>query len=206
MSRDSREFTQLLEPHYNDALRYARALCSGWSPDEAEDVLQQAFLHALVNFEGLHDSSKFRSWFFKIITREFYSSIRKHFWKKFIPLDNSPGIADMPDVYSRTDRNEDNDILYHALSKLSAKERIAVLLFEVAEFSIEEITEIQGENSLSAVKSRLSRARKKLKKYLSEPEIKSRKYNYIFDSKNGIFKGDLEYETIRLINEIRVEK
>ncbi|HJY63723.1 MAG TPA: RNA polymerase sigma factor [Ignavibacteria bacterium] len=200
MSRDTREFTQLLSPHYNDALRYSRALCARWSPDEAEDVLQQAFLQALENFDSLKDTSKFKSWFFKIITREFYTSIRKHFWKKFLPLDNSTGIPEMPDVFSRADANEDTEILYSALSKLSAKERSAILLFEIADFSIEEITEIQGENSQSAVKSRLSRVRKKLNKYLTEPAKLSRVQT------NKIFKGDLEYETIKLIAELRTEK
>ena len=200
MSRDTREFTQLLSPHYNDALRYSRALCARWSPDEAEDVLQQAFLQALENFDSLKDTSKFKSWFFKIITREFYTSIRKHFWKKFLPLDNSTGIPEMPDVFNRADANEDTEILYSALSKLSAKERSAILLFEIADFSIEEITEIQGENSQSAVKSRLSRVRKKLNKYLTEPAKLSRVQT------NKIFKGDLEYETIKLIAELRTEK
>ena len=200
MSRDTREFTQLLSPHYNDALRYSRALCARWSPDEAEDVLQQAFLQALENFDSIKDTSKFKSWFFKIITREFYTSIRKHFWKKFLPLDNSTGIPEMPDVFSRADANEDTEILYSALSKLSAKERSAILLFEIADFSIEEITEIQGENSQSAVKSRLSRVRKKLNKYLTEPAKLSRVQT------NKIFKGDLEYETIKLIAELRTEK
>jgi len=61
MSRDTREFTQLLEPHYNDALRYSRALCASWLPDDAEDVLQQAFIQALENFDSLRDTDKFKS-------------------------------------------------------------------------------------------------------------------------------------------------
>jgi len=200
MPRDSQEFMQLLSPHYNDALRYSRALCARWSPDEAEDVLQQAFILALENFTSLKDDAKFKSWFFKIITREFYSSIRRHFWKKFLPLENSTGILDMPEIFSKDSENGDRELLYSALAKLSAKERSAVLLFEVAGFSIEEIREIQGEKSPSAIKSRLSRARKKLKKNLTEPVKHSRVQT------NGIFKGDLEYETIRLIAEIRAEK
>ncbi|HEY3251059.1 MAG TPA: RNA polymerase sigma factor [Ignavibacteria bacterium] len=202
MSRDTREFTQLLKPHYNDALRYCRALCAKWSPSEAEDVLQQSFLQALENFSNLKDSSKFKSWFFKIITRVFYSSVRKHFWKKFVPLDDNPGIPEMPSVFGEQDANEDRKILYIALSKLSAKERTAILLFEIANFSIEEITVIQGEKSISTIKSRLSRARKKLRDYLTGPEIDFRSNI----NTNGNFTGDLENETISLISEIRAGK
>ena len=86
---DTALFTELLKPHYNDALKYSRALCASWSPGDAEDVLQQSFLLAMENFGGLKDTAKFRSWFFKIITTTFYSSIREHFWKKFLPLDDT---------------------------------------------------------------------------------------------------------------------
>jgi len=200
MSRDTREFIELLAPHYNDALRYSRALCANWSPDDAEDVLQQSFLKALENFESLNDVSKFKSWFFKIITRVFYTSIRKHFWKKFLPIENESGIIDMPSVFGNPDNNEDRQVLYNALSRLSAKERAAILLFEIAGFSIEEITALQGEKSISAVKSRLSRTRKKLKKYMEHPAW------FTDTGTKSILMGDIENETLRLVSELRTEK
>ena len=207
MSRDTREFIKLLEPHYNDALRYSRALCASWSPDDAEDVLQQSFLQALENFSSLKDDFKFKSWFFKIITRVFYSSVRKHFWKKFLPLDDESAIPEMPGVFENPEMNAEGEALYKALGKLSSKERAAILLFEIAEFSIEEIKAIQNERSISAVKSRLSRVRAKLRKYLTEPSNKRLQPLVKKDNQsNGASIGDLEYETIKLITEIRAEK
>src|SRR6266508_2851835 len=131
MSRDSARFLQLLKPEYNDALKYCRALCSNWSPDDAEDVLQQSLLKALENFESLNDEQKFRSWFFKIITRVFYTSVRRHFWKKFLPIESFAYSENIPEVYDRDENNEKKQLLYDALSKLSAKERSAILLFEI---------------------------------------------------------------------------
>lgn len=198
---DTAQFTELLKPHYNDALKYSRALCATWSPADAEDVLQQSFLLALENFAGLKDMSKFRSWFFKIITTTFYSSIRKHFWKKFLPLDDTRlNVPDLPEVYDRAERSESRLVLNKALSKLSAKERAAILLFEIADFSIEEITAIQQEKSISAVKSRLSRARTKLRKAINEDE------NFLTGDEDGQYNGDIENETFNLISEIRTER
>lgn len=200
---DTSLFTELLKPHYNDALKYSRALCAGWSPDEAEDVLQQSFLLALENFHSLKDTAKFRSWFFKIITTTFYSGIRRHFWKKFLPMDdNTSPVQDMPDVYDRAEQSENRMMLNKALSKISPKERAAILLFEVADFSIEEITALQNEKSISAVKSRLSRTRAKLRKYLEREE------NFLNQRREaeGDFNGDLEHETLNLITEIRTER
>ena len=229
MCRDTNKFLELLKPVHNDALRYCRALCASWSPDDAEDVLQQALLNGLESFEKLNDLSRFRSWFFKIITRVFYTSVRKHFWKKFVPLDKIK--TDIPEIYPRSEFNETGIILDRALSKLSAKERSAVLLFEVGEFAIEEIKTIQNENSLSAVKSRLSRARKKLKRYITELESKNNAgtYNLSADKKTNTsskkfftgsgscstscsgssserFKGDIENETIKLAAELESKK
>jgi RNA polymerase sigma-70 factor (ECF subfamily) len=223
-SSNSAKFTDLLKPHYNDALRYSRALCAGWSPDDAEDVLQQSFLLALENFESLKDTSKFRSWFFKIITTTFYSSVRRHFWKKFLPIsDEASVVENMPDVYDRAEQSETREVLSKALAKLSVKERSAILLFEIADFSIEEITAIQKEKSISAVKSRLSRTREKLRKLITEEGntaknsaanknsasnknfLKS-KHSSAANEEHNSFAGDIEHETLKLINEIRTER
>jgi len=157
------KFLELVKPHYNDALRYCRALCVGKHSEDAKDVLQQALLKAVENFESLKEYPKFKSWFFKIITNCFYDVTRKYFWKNLVSLDNYEVSEDIPDVYSNSDVSDIRDLISIALGKLSDKERIAILLFEIEGFSIEEISELQNENGQSAVKSRLSRARKKLK-------------------------------------------
>ena len=209
MCRDTNKFLELLKPEYNDAVNYCRALCAGWSPDDAEDVLQQALLNGLEGFASLNDTEKFRSWFFKIITRTFYSSLRKHFWKKFVPMDKMQ--LEIPEVYSRNDVNEDRQVISMALSRLTSKERAAVLLYEIAGFSIEEIRQMQNEKSASAVKSRLSRARKKLKRFIEEPENVN-SVNIHRNSSKKLFTGseipggDIENETIKLAAELRISE
>lgn len=157
------KFIELVKPHYSDALRYCRALCSKKHSDEAKDVLQQAFLKAIENFGSLQEHSKFKSWFFKIITNCFYDVTRKHFWKNLVSLEDYEAKERIPDLYNHFEMSETRNLISIALGKLSDKERIAILLFEIEGFSIEEITDLQNENSQSAVKSRLSRARNKLK-------------------------------------------
>lgn len=197
MCQDTNLFLELLKPQYNDALKYCKALCSKTSLDDAEDVLQQSLLKALENFDGLRDKDKFRSWFFKIITREFFNSVRKNFWKRFLPLDNSFTQIQMPEIFHRIEEEESKALLYKALSLISPKERSAILLFEVEGFSIEEIKQIQNEKSISAIKSRLSRARGKLKKYIKEAE-KNNSYSL---NNSTTFLGDINNETIKLITE-----
>jgi RNA polymerase sigma-70 factor (ECF subfamily) len=200
MYRDTELFLEHLQPHYNDAIKYCRALTFRHSIDDAGDLFQQSVLKGLENFTRLNERDKFKSWFFKIITNEFINHTRKLFWKRFVPLDDGMNHSAMPEIFSEIERREKNSILYCALAKLNAKERASILLFELAGFSIEEIKKIQNEKSPSAVKSRLSRARGKLKEYIIKMEA-SQEISFKKSSSQNL--GDLENETLKLISEFK---
>lgn len=205
MSPDTEKFLELLKPEYNDALKYCKALCSRSSPREAEDVLQQSLLKSLENFDKLNDQSKFRSWFFKIITREFYNNVRKSFWKRFLPIENYDLAESFPEVYDDSESEERKVILNKALSSISDKERSSLLLFEIGGFSISEIKELQNERSISAVKSRLSRARKKLKQFLIKYESRQQLLNKSPESKQLSDKSEPKNSFIQYSGEIKNE-
>ena len=154
-------FGNLLKPHYNDLLNYCRALCANKSEFEAEEILQQSLLTALEKRNQLEDESRFRSWMFKIVTHTFYNTIKKPFWKKML-VRNTQSEEEWPRVYSEVNY-DDHELIIKALATLNEQERAALLLFEIGGFKQKEIQHIQGEKSESAIKSRLSRARTKLK-------------------------------------------
>lgn len=192
MILNSELFIELLKPHYNDAVNYCNALCSSRNPDDGKDLLQQSLLQSMEKFDTLKDTNKFRSWFFTIITRAFYTSLRTGFWKRFLSLDSVKDIKNMQGSHSNGN-DELRYVINRVLTKLSYKERSAILLFELGNFSIEEITQIQNEKSISTIKSRLSRAREKLRTYILKLENNSNiKLN------NQYLIGDIENETIRL--------
>ncbi len=66
-----------------------------------------------------------------------------------------------------------SDRMSRALSTLPPEQREAVVLFELEEFSIEEIAAIQMV-SVSAVKSRLARGRERLRRHYERLEFFSR--------------------------------
>ncbi len=148
MYRDTEPFLEHLRPYYNDAVKYCRALTFRTSIDDAQDLFQQSVLKGLENFSKLNEKEKFKSWFFKIITNEFFNQTRKAFWKKFIPLDENLNHARMPEIFDEIEKTERAGILHRALGMLSAKERACILLFELGDFSIEDIKSIQNEKSL----------------------------------------------------------
>ena len=195
-----KSFEENLKPHYNDALRYCTAICSDWSVDEAEDVLQQALLSAFEHYDALEDTNKFKSWLFTIITRTFLRATKRHFWRRFVPLSGT-GQADFPPLLAPYRTTEDVKDLLDALSGLSNRERATLLLHEVAGFKAEEIAPMTGDGSVSAVKSRLSRSRQKLLRAVTQVTIRRRKSAGQTVGTNSV--GDIEDETIRLVTKIR---
>jgi RNA polymerase sigma-70 factor (ECF subfamily) len=168
MRRTSEDFIALLEPHYNSALQYCRALFSNGK--DAEDGLQDAIINAMQHFRSLRDDSKFRSWLFTIITRTYYQSRRKQagISKMIFPLEENH--ATFPEVYNNDHLEQREKLLLSALDCLSENERTAILLFEIGGLSLEEIRKVQNEKSISAIKSRLSRTRLKLRNAIIEME------------------------------------
>ncbi|HEX8454913.1 MAG TPA: RNA polymerase sigma factor [Longimicrobium sp.] len=162
-------FADALHPHYEDALRYSRALCArSNSAADAEDVLQDAFLNALRKYDSLKDHEKFRAWLFTIITRSFHNHVRRSFWKRFIPMSAPEAERTLPTLYNRDPSVEDRLLIDGALARLNSGDRTAILLYEVGGFSVREIASMCGDRSLSAVKSRLARARQRLRTVLSD--------------------------------------
>jgi len=102
-----------------------------------------------------------------------------------------------PEVFQRPDWCDERLWLLAALAALSRKERAAVLLFELGGFSIEEIAAIQGERTLSSVKSRLSRARSRLRKLLlRSPALRLQDP----DARLSTLHRTLDHETLDAIN------
>jgi RNA polymerase sigma-70 factor (ECF subfamily) len=189
-------FIELLKPVYNELLRYCKSMYKNGCYDDAEDLFQNTLIKGYQKIESLDDETKFKSWIFTIATREYISMYRSGFWKRFLPLGDEHNNRFVSDVYDRSDSDHDKIILHYALSRLSYKERSAILLFEIGNFSIRDIRDIQNERSESAVKSRLSRVREKLKKIILE----SGGENIVNINPK---KGDLEDETLNILSGIK---
>lgn len=165
MSRNSERFTELLETYYSNAMQYCIVLAK--SRDDAKDLLQEALIKALLNFDSLKDEKKFKPWLFKIITRTFYAAYHGELAKRSLLQKLPFETTEMPSVFKNEISDPDVRALIKGINNLKKKEKVALVLFEIGGFSIEEIRQIQGENSLSAIKSRLSRARSALKEFLT---------------------------------------
>jgi len=164
MQRGSEDFIELLKPIYSNAISYCIALTR--NETEAKDLLQDSLLKALEKFSGLKEDKKFKSWLFTILTRQFYALYQRSLVKKNFLRRSQYETAEFPQIFERETNELSQQALLKALDLIGEKERVAIVLFEVGNFSMKEIRLIQGEKSLSAVKSRISRTRAKLKELI----------------------------------------
>jgi len=124
-------------------------------------------LRAFEKLHTLRDESRFRSWFYATLLSRHRSRSRRLFWKRQIPLEQAFSGEREPageDGGQWWERMQGANRAAEALSTLDAVQREVIVLFEIDGYTIEEVAEMQRA-SIPAVKSRLSRGRRKLRRF-----------------------------------------
>jgi RNA polymerase sigma-70 factor (ECF subfamily) len=155
----------LLRPFHSQAAATARRLSR--SAEDGDDLFQEAVLRAYEKISTLRDESSFRPWFYSVLLSVHRNRSRRGFWRRFLSLERKDGKSiDVAgeDGAAWDEERRGAERVARALASLPHEQREAVVLFELEGFSTEEIAAIQ-KASVSAVKSRLSRGRERLRRY-----------------------------------------
>lgn len=151
-------FARLIEPLHEGAQAFARGLCR--SRADGDDLFQEALLRALDKLDGLRDDGAFRRWLYRVIISVHRNRCRRAFWSRLLPLGDHDTPARDADI-SGADRAR------VALATLPAEQRETIVLHELEGWLVDEIAALHGV-SASAVKSRLSRGRERLRAYYAD--------------------------------------
>lgn len=151
---DVQWFTQQIQDCQAGMYRLAMSiLCS---EEDAADAAQDAILIAYQKLSTLRDRSRFRPWLLRILTHQCYAILRQR--KQVVPFDSLPE-QEAPSPSSSSEE------LWQAVCDLSEQLRSVVVLYYYEGFSARETGEILGISEAN-VKTRLSRARKRLREQL----------------------------------------
>ena len=144
--------------------------------EDAEDVMQDAFLKAYEKLDQFQGNSKFYTWLVRIAVNESLMRLRKRRTGKMVSIDEDVeteegsvprDLADWaPDPEQNYTQSELAEILRKTIQGLPQGFRIVFVLRDVEGLSTEETAETLG-LSVPAVKSRLLRARLQLRERLS---------------------------------------
>ena len=174
-SGDRAEFARLVETYYELIYRLAYKMLN--DPQEAEDILQETFLKAYRYIDGFDGRSSLSTWLYRIATNEALMSLRR---KKLDTvsmdetLDTMEGEVEPVQIVdwcclpeAELMSAEAQARLSQATEKLPATLRVVFVLRDIQGLSTREVAEVLS-LSETAVKTRLSRARLRLREDLSE--------------------------------------
>lgn len=134
--------------------------------EDAEDVLQEAFLKAFINLKYYRGESSLGVWLKRIVVNTAVSHLRKYknepFWEKSEDLPSGNEVENTGELMD----DFSVDRAYQALHELPDGYRTVFSLYVLEGYDHQEIAEILG-ISVSTSISQLHRARKKLKKLLA---------------------------------------
>lgn len=171
---DAEAFTTLVNRYSGKIFRLAQHITQ--NQEDAEDVLQEAFLKAYTHLDSFAGNSKFYTWIVRIAVNESLMKLRKRKSDKLVSLDEPVDTGEEEvvreiAVWEQTPENkfgqtELRKILDDTIDELDPIYRTVFLLRDVEELSTEETAEALG-LSVPAVKSRLLRARLQLREKLT---------------------------------------
>jgi len=171
---DQNAFTELVNRYERKIYRLAKNITR--NDEDAEDVLQDAFLKAYTHLDNFKGDSKFYTWIVRIAVNEALMRLRKRKTDRSVPLDEPVELGeetvtreiavwdDNPE--QRYSQEEWRRILDEAVDSLKPDFRTVFVLRDIEELSTEETAETLG-ISVPAVKSRLLRARLALREKLT---------------------------------------
>ncbi len=138
----------------------------------AEDATQDAFISAFKNIRAYRGGS-FKGWLLRIVTNACYDQLRVKRRRPVSSLDELMGDQDHPGFdppapdspHDSAERAELGALIQRGLGILPADQRITLVLVDIEGYDYEQAAEIAGTN-VGTVKSRLSRARARLRDFL----------------------------------------
>jgi RNA polymerase sigma-70 factor (ECF subfamily) len=172
------------ESAFNELIRQYQGLA--WSvawrtlqdDGAAGDAVQDSFLKAYRALDQFHGGS-FKSWFMRIVVNTCYDVLRSSQCRRTDSLDDlpveeehaAPLIDHSDSPQDLVERAELSDWIEAGIRTLPADQRLALVLCDVHGYAYEEIAEITGQ-PMGTVKSRISRARARLRDFLvRRPEL-----------------------------------
>jgi RNA polymerase sigma-70 factor (ECF subfamily) len=124
---------------------------------EAEEAAQDGFIKAFHYLKGFNRKSRFSTWLYRIIFNTAISYRRKN---KAVTesLEHHDRGGESQDALEKDDKQV---FLARAMDQLNEADRLAIQLYYIREFSLEEVAEMTGQR-VNTLKVRVHRARQRL--------------------------------------------
>jgi RNA polymerase sigma-70 factor (ECF subfamily) len=167
-------FTALVDRYKN--MVYTLALKMVNNKEEAEEIAQDTFIKVYNSLGKFKGESKFSTWVYKITYNTCLDSLKKSKREKktsYIEDFSEHQVKEIEGILDAIDEKEKNQVIQDCLEELPNDEAFLLILYYFEDQSVDEISKVMN-NSVSNIKVKLFRTRKKLASILKErlePEI-----------------------------------
>lgn len=169
---DPRAFEQLIHLYEKRVFALTRRMCK--NPADAEEAAQETFLAAWQGLKFFRGESSFSTWLYRLASNACVDLLRKegrHQAAAGPSLNDEESVLELPDEapapHTLAERAELREQIEEGLAALPEEYRTVLVLREIHQQSYDEIAGILSLD-LGTVKSRISRGRKRLRKFLLE--------------------------------------
>ena len=169
---DPLAFEQLIHLYEKRVFALTRRMCK--NPADAEEAAQEAFLAAWQGLKFFRGESSFSTWLYRLASNACVDLLRKegrHQAAAGPSLNDEETVLELPDEaptpHALAEQAELRRQIEEGLAALPEEYRTVLVLREIHQQSYDEIAEILSLD-LGTVKSRISRGRKRLRKFLLE--------------------------------------
>jgi RNA polymerase sigma-70 factor (ECF subfamily) len=163
---DIEAFTEIVDAYYSRCLRFARAMLR--NPDDAEDMVQDAFVRLYRALPRYEDRQRFEPWLFQILGN-CCRTANTVFQRESARATDDQAALDRvasDDDPSRAAELGWSESVRRALAEVPEYNREIFLLHHIEGFAYEEIERMTGVKQ-SALKMRVKRAAETLRRHLS---------------------------------------
>lgn len=159
---DTAKFSWFIDRYKGMAFSIAYRIVN--NREDAEEVVQDAFLKAFRSLDKFRRSSKFSTWFYRIVVNTSLTRVRSTAPQSSSLDENDAGdllVENVESTYRNLDLSEQKALINEAMDELSTEDRLLLTLYYLNENSIGEVEEITGVPR-DNVKMKLHRARNRL--------------------------------------------
>ncbi|HYH06636.1 MAG TPA: sigma-70 family RNA polymerase sigma factor [Thermoanaerobaculia bacterium] len=162
---DDDAFGEIVDRYKDSLVNYLTHLVR--SRDRAEEIAQDAFVRLYRNADKYREQERLGPYLFRIATNLVVTEVRREKrWTLLLPRLHASTHQNEPAPDTSLLTNEIQRQVHAALEKLPLKYRAPLVLFEIEEWSYDEIAKAM-EVAVGTVKSRISRARELLRRHLA---------------------------------------
>jgi RNA polymerase sigma-70 factor (ECF subfamily) len=164
---DVEAFALLVDRYSGRCARYASRVLG--DPDEADEVVQEAFVRAYRALGDYRERDRFAAWLFRILINQCRTAAQRAATRDraFPRLDPDEAGDQLAYDDGAADRYAERDRLERALARLRPEQREAVVLRLGEELTYDEMAAVTGAG-VSALKMRVTRAVARLRELLTE--------------------------------------